>query len=65
VPDTGSSRPEFRRRLTLAFVLVGAATGAILVVSSLLAISTHRQRTFVRAARREAELGLLPGPARF
>jgi two-component system sensor histidine kinase MtrB len=77
VPATGSSKTErlrapslpgsgrFRRRLTLAFVLVGAATGAVLVASSFLAISTYRQRTFVRAARREAELGLLPGPARF
>jgi len=68
VPATASSRPSpgrFRRRLTLAFVLVGAATGAILVVSSWLAISTYRHRSFERAARREAELGLLPGPARF
>jgi two-component system sensor histidine kinase MtrB len=65
VPATASSRPEFRRRLTLAFVLVGAATGAVLVASSFLAISTYRQRSFVRAARREAELGMLPGPARF
>jgi len=65
VPATDSSRPEFRRRLTLAFVLVGAATGAVLVVSSFLAISTYRQRSFVRAARREAELSLLPGPVRY
>jgi signal transduction histidine kinase len=46
-------------------VLVGAATGAVLVVASLLTISTYRHRSFVRAARREAELSLLPGPARF
>jgi len=61
VPGTG----RFRRRLTLAFVLVGAATGAVLVASSFLVISTYRQRSFERAARREAELGMLPGPARF
>ena len=56
---------SFRRRLTLAFVAVGAATGAVLVAASLLTISTYRQHSFERAARREAELGLLPGAARF
>jgi len=55
----------FRRRLTLAFVAVGAATGAVLVGASLFTISTYRHHSFERAARREAELGLLPGPARF
>jgi hypothetical protein len=49
----------------MAFVLVGAATGAVLVVSSFLGISTYRERSFEKAARREAELGLLPGPVRF
>ncbi|MCA1843247.1 MAG: HAMP domain-containing histidine kinase [Actinobacteria bacterium] len=57
--------PRFRRRLTLGFVLVGAATGAVLVAASMLMISTYRHRSFERTARREAELGLLPGPVRF
>jgi len=68
VPGTASPAADprsFRRRLTLAFVLVGAATGAVLVAASLFTITTYRNRSFVRAARREAELGLLPGPARF
>jgi two-component system sensor histidine kinase MtrB len=68
VPGTaspGADPRSFRRRLTLAFVLVGAATGAVLVAASLFTISTYRNRSFVRDARREAELGLLPGPARF
>ena len=65
---TGSRAADpiaFRRRLTLAFVLVGAATGAVLVVASLFTITTYRHRSFVRDARQEAELSLLPGPARF
>ena len=64
-PGSDPSRRSFRRRLTLAFVLVGAATGAVLVLASFLTISTYRHRSFVRDARREAELSLLPGPARF
>lgn len=56
---------SFRRRLTLAFVLVGGATGAVLVAASLFTISAYRHRSFVGDARREAELSLLPGPARF
>ncbi len=46
-------------------MLVGAATGAVLVAASLFTISAYRHRSFVRAARREAELSLLPGPDRF
>ena len=65
-PDRVLSRsPRFRRRLTSAFVLVGAATGAVLALASFVAISAYRERAFVRSARHEAELGLLPGPARF
>ena len=65
---TGSPATDplsFRRRLTLSFVLVGAATGVVLVAASLFTISAYRHRSFVRAARQEAELSLLPGPARF
>ena len=65
---TGSPATDplsFRRRLTLSFVLVGAATGAVLVAASLFTISTYRHRSFDKAARREAELSLLLGPARF
>ena len=64
-PPVLPGSPRFRRRLTLAFVLVGAATGAVLVAASFLMISTYRHRSFERTARREAELGLLPGPVRF
>jgi two-component system sensor histidine kinase MtrB len=68
VSGTGSPATDplsFRRRLTLSFVLVGAATGAVLVAASLFTISTYRHRSFVRGAREEAQLSLLPGPARF
>jgi len=68
VSGTGSPATDplsFRRRLTLSFVFVGAATGAVVVAASLFTISTYRHRSFVNSARREAELSLLLGPARF
>jgi signal transduction histidine kinase len=69
VSDQADTRPvgpaRFRRRLTLAFVLVGAATGAVLALSAYLTIREYRHRSFVKVARREAELSLLPAPSRF
>ncbi len=48
---------SFRRRLTIAFILVAAASAGILAIGSYLLVREERQRTFEEGALREARLG--------
>lgn len=61
-PPIGIGPARFRRRLTLAFVYVAAATGAVLVVSTLVVIRHHRYHVFVQRAKEEAQLSILLTP---
>lgn len=53
---------RFRRRLTIAFLLVAASVGGLLSVTSYVLIHQYRFQTFENHARGGAELGLLSIP---
>jgi signal transduction histidine kinase len=59
---TAAPPRRFRRRLIAAFVLVVAATGGVLVLSSYLAIRQHRFASFAALAEEEARLSMLSVP---
>lgn len=52
----------FRRRLTIAFVLVAASAGGLLAVTSYVLIRQYRYETFENHAQSEARLSLLSAP---
>lgn len=65
-PRGSASRPSparFRRRLTGAFLLTAAATGALLAVTAFFMIRQYRERAFVRSAEEQAQLSLLSAPS--
>lgn len=62
-PQRRPAPRRFRRRLTLAYVLVAAVAGGLLGVASFVIIGEHRQWTFERNARAQAELSLLSAPS--
>ena len=53
----------FRRRLTVAFVLVAASAGGLLALTSYVLTREYRYQTFDSHAHEGAELGLLSTPA--
>ncbi|MDP9071470.1 MAG: HAMP domain-containing histidine kinase [Actinomycetota bacterium] len=50
---------RFRARLTLAFVIVAAASAGVLALTSFVLVRQYRFRTFATHAEREARLGLI------
>lgn len=52
----------FRRRLTIAFLLVAASAGGLLAITSFVLIRQYRYQTFEDHAREGAELSLLSTP---
>lgn len=52
----------FRRRLTIAFLLVAASAGGLLAITSFVLIRQYRYQTFQDHAREGAELSLLSTP---
>src|SRR5689334_16129885 len=69
-PDIGSNATDvalpspgrFRRRLTLAFVLVAVATATVFGLTSALLVRSYRVNSFNQRGRREARLALLAAP---
>lgn len=53
---------RFRRRLTVAFVLMAATAGGLLAVSSFALIREYRLRTFQERATEKAALSLIAAP---
>ena len=53
----------FRRRLTVAFILIVAASGGILALTSFVLIREYRTRSFNAQARDKAALSLISTPA--
>ncbi len=53
----------FRRRLTVAFVLVAAAAGGLLALTSYVLVREYRYQTFENHAEEGAKLSLLSTPA--
>lgn len=53
----------FRRRLTVAFILIVAISGGILALTSFVLIREYRTRSFTAQARDKAALSLISAPA--